>query len=206
MGAPVSWTGRSAAARVVEWRPSQPTTRAAWISTGPLGVLARTPSDAVVAFDEAGGLVLHEEVKGGEFGGVGGEEVEEVPLRHEGDELCVGGEMGEVGRWGSVWPPMTHGEAGDLLVRECEELVEEAELVEELERGGMDGVAAEVAEEVFVLFEHGDVDAGAGEEEAEHDAGGASADDAAGGLEGCGVGGCHGVGKGSKGLRWSQKD
>ena len=48
----------------------------------------------------------------------------------------------------------------------------------------MDGVAAEVAEEVFVFFEHGDVDAGAGEEEAEHDAGRASADDAGGGGEG----------------------
>ena len=54
--------------------------------------------------------------------------------------------------------------------------------MEELEGGGVDGVAAEVAEEVGVLFEDGDVDAGAGEEEAEHDAGGAAADDAAGGL------------------------
>ena len=73
------------------------------------------------------------------------------------------------------------GEAGDLGVRELQEAFEEAELVEELEGGGVDGVAAEVAEEVFVLFEDGDGDAGAGEEEAEHDAGGASADDADGG-------------------------
>ena len=67
-------------------------------------------------------------------------------------------------------------------MRELEEAVEQAELVEELEGGGMDGVAAEVAEEVGVLFEHGDGDAGAGEEIAEHDAGRASANDAAGGV------------------------
>ena len=47
----------------------------------------------------------------------------------------------------------------------------------------MDGVAAEVAEEVLVFFEDGDGDTLAGEEETEHDAGGASADDAAGGRE-----------------------
>ena len=41
-----------------------------------------------------------------------------------------------------------------------EEFVEEAEFVEEFERGGVDGVAAEVAEEVLVFFEDGDGDAG----------------------------------------------
>ena len=53
----------------------------------------------------------------------------------------------------------------------------------------MDGVAAEVAEEVGVFFEDDDVDAGAGEEEAEHHAGGAAADDAAGGVGFLGLGG-----------------
>ena len=47
----------------------------------------------------------------------------------------------------------------------------------------MDGVAAEVAEEVRVFFEDGDGDALAGQEVAEHDACRASADDAAGGRE-----------------------
>ena len=65
---------------------------------------------------------------------------------------------------------------------ESEEGLEEAELVEKFESGGMDGVAAEVAEEVFVLFEDSDVDALAGEEEAEHHASWASPDDAASGF------------------------
>ena len=43
MGAPVSWRGRWAEVRVVAWRPSQPMTREALISTGPAGVLAQTP-------------------------------------------------------------------------------------------------------------------------------------------------------------------
>jgi hypothetical protein len=74
-------------------------------------------------------------------------------------------------------------EVGDLLVREGEEGVEDAQLVNEIEGGGMDGVAAEVAEEVFVFFKYGDVDALTGEQEAEHDAGRSSADDAAGSGE-----------------------
>jgi hypothetical protein len=46
----------------------------------------------------------------------------------------------------------------------------------------VDGVAAEVAEEVFVFFEDGDMVAIAGEEEAEHHACGTSAHDAGGCL------------------------
>ena len=61
--------------------------------------------------------------------------------------------------------------------------------MEEFEGGGMDGIAAKVAEEIFVLFKDGDGDAGAGEEEAEHHAGGATADDAAGGGVRIGGGG-----------------
>ncbi len=73
-------------------------------------------------------------------------------------------------------------------MREFEEGLEEAELVHDAEGGGVDGVAAEVAVEVAVLFADDDVDALAGEEEGEDDAGGASADDADGGLEGFGHG------------------
>lgn len=61
--------------------------------------------------------------------------------------------------------------------------------MKEIERGGVDGVAAEVAEEVFVFLEDCDLDAGAGEEEAQHDARWASADDATGSGERVGVGG-----------------
>ena len=112
-----------------------------------------------------------------------GDEVEQIPLGHEGDELGVGGKAGEIDYRESL---VAEGDRqfADLAVTKGEEFVEEAQLVEEFERRGVDGVAAEVAEEVLVLFEDGDVDALAGEEEAEHHAGGTSANDAARGLGG----------------------
>ena len=89
--------------------------------------------------------------------------------------------MGEVGHE-ELATADGDGHSADLGVRELEEAVQKAEFVEELKGGGMDGVAAKVAEEVGVFFKDGDGDAGAGEEVAEHDAGGTSADDADGGL------------------------
>jgi len=68
-------------------------------------------------------------------------------------------------------------------VWDLEKLVEETELIEDFECGGMDGVAAEVAEEVGVFFKNCDSDALAREKVAEHDSGGTSSDDAAGGCE-----------------------
>ena len=70
-----------------------------------------------------------------------------------------------------------------LLVRQLEEFVEQAELVHHLERRGMDRVAAKVAQEVGVLLQHHDVDAGARQQEAEHHAGRPAADDAAARVE-----------------------
>jgi hypothetical protein len=49
----------------------------------------------------------------------------------------------------------------------------------------VNGVTAEIAEKIGVFFEDQDFDAGAGEKEAEHHAGGAASGDAAGGL--CGL-------------------
>ncbi len=140
------------------------------------GVGADAGGGAVV-LEEAGRLPSHAELEGGVARGLLGEEVEEIPLRHEGDELRVGGEVGEV-RHGEALAADDRGEAGDLGVRELEEAVEEAELVEALEGGGVDGVAAEVAEEVGVLFEHGDGKASAGEQQAEHHPCRTAADDA----------------------------
>ena len=71
-----------------------------------------------------------------------------------------------------------------LLMRQLEEFVEQAEFVDQLERRGMDGVAAEVAQEVLVLFQHDHVDAGPRQQEAEHHAGRPAAGDATGGVDG----------------------
>src|SRR5436190_10412814 len=66
-----------------------------------------------------------------------------------------------------------------LLVRKLEKRLEQTELVHELESRGMDGVAAEIAQEIRVLFQHGDVDAGPRQQQAEHHPGGAAAHHAA---------------------------
>jgi hypothetical protein len=47
----------------------------------------------------------------------------------------------------------------------------------------MDGVAAKVAEEVIVLFQHCDRDPGARQQVTQHDAGGSAADNATGGFQ-----------------------
>ena len=114
---------------------------------------------------------------------------EEVPLGHEADEFAVDREVGEVGD-GDGEVVDDGADFTELLVGDAEEIVEEAEFVDELEGGGVDGVATEVAEEVGVFFEDEGFDAGAGEEEGQDHACGAAAGDECGGW------GCIGVGIG----------
>ncbi len=106
---------------------------------------------AIGLLEETGRLPTHAEVEARVARGFLCEKVEEVPLGHERDELCMSWEVGEIGHGVGVIAEVGGG-ARDLGVRDGEEFVEQAELVENLECGGMDGVAAEVAEEVFVLF------------------------------------------------------
>ena len=62
-------------------------------------------------------------------------------------------------------------------MRPLKEALKHPELVEDLHRRGMDRVAAEIAEEVRVLFEDADVAAGPGEQQAGHHARWTAADD-----------------------------
>ena len=68
----------------------------------------------------------------------------------------------------------------DLLVRKGKEFGQESELVDQLQRRWVDGVAAEITEEVRMLLEHHHVDAGAGEQEPQHHAGGSAPGDTTG--------------------------
>ena len=56
------------------------------------------------------------------------------------------------------------GDSIDPGVANFEELVEQAEFVHQLQRRGMDGIAAKIAEEVLVLFEYGDGESGPGQQ------------------------------------------
>ena len=66
-----------------------------------------------------------------------------------------------------------------LLVRQLEKLLQQAKLVHQLQRRGMDGVAAEIAQEISVLLQHDDIDAGARQQQTQHHAGRTAANDAA---------------------------
>src|SRR5580692_6763338 len=120
-------------------------------------------------------------------------EIQEVPLGHERNELAMRWQMRKIGN--------THLEIFDqgsncrqLLMWALQEAVEDAKLVHQFERRGMNRVAAKIAKKVRMLFEHLDLYSGAGEKKAEHHAGRSSAHDAATSPHGLGmgIGGMHG--------------
>ena len=89
-------------------------------------------------------------------------------------------------QWVGKWREIDHhqvlgadlsGQRLDLLVRQLEEFVEQAELVHQFERRRVHGVAAEIAKEIGMLFQHHDIDAGARQKKAEHHPGRPAAGD-----------------------------
>jgi hypothetical protein len=134
--------------------------------------------DTIVFDEEIGDFGFHLQVELRIRLGFGGNEIEEIPLGHEADEFAVRGEMGEIGDgYGEI--VNDRADRGDFLMGDAQKFLEQAELVHEFEGGGMDGVAAEIAEKVGVFFEDGDFDSGAGEKKTKNHAGGAAANDAA---------------------------
>src|SRR5208282_1028986 len=70
-------------------------------------------------------------------------------------------------------------ERAQFLMRSLQEFIEDAELIHDLERRRVDRIAAEVAQEVGMLFENQDSDPGSGQQQCQHHPGGAPSDDAA---------------------------
>ena len=153
----------------------------------PLRRLGLKAEHTAILHDEVGDARAHLEVKARIAARLLGEEIEKVPLRHQSDEAAMRRQMREIGEGHALVTDLTR-ERAHLLMRALEEIVENAELVHDLERRGMDGVAAEIAQEIGVLLQHHDIDAGAGQQEAQHHAGRAAAGD---GALGCYGSGCH---------------
>jgi hypothetical protein len=137
----------------------------------------------VVFYEQIGDFRFHVQVKLRISFGLLRDEIQEIPLGHEADEFTVHRKMGKITD-GDGKVVDGGSDLQKLLMRDAQEMLEEAEFVHEFEGGWVDGVAAEIAEEVGVFFEDEDFDASAGEEETEHHAGGAASCDAAGGLRG----------------------
>ena len=107
-----------------------------------------------------------------------GEEIEKIPLRHQRDVFAVRRQMRQIEHPQPLIADL-HGKPLDLLMRQLEEFIEQPELVHEFERGRMNGVAAEIAEEIGVLLQHDDIHPGARQEKAEHHSGRSAPGDAA---------------------------
>src|SRR5205807_3952287 len=125
-----------------------------------------------------GHLGTHSETESRIGGRLASQKAQEVPLGHEGDELAARREMTEVGD--RERPITAHRlEFVEFLVWKGEKIVEETQVVHDLQSGGVQGVATEVAEEVAVFFEHGDLHSSTGQQEAEHHARRTATSDAA---------------------------
>src|SRR6266851_4103754 len=147
MGAPMFSTVRPERSRTVEFRPSAPTTNSARTSSSPVGDLARTPATRPASSIS--------------------------PVT----SVCIlRRDVGHIAHHDFL-VPYPRADLADLLMRPLQKLLKQTELVHRFERRGMDGVAAEVAQEVSMLLENQDLDPGPREEEAEHHASRATACD-----------------------------
>src|SRR3546814_9577414 len=90
-----------------------------------------------------------------------------MPLWHQRDVRRGDGQVAEIGDRDRL-PRDTRVDDGQFHMIAFEQLTQQPEFVEELERRGMDRVAPEIAEEIGVLFEHDRLDPGARERSEEH--------------------------------------
>ncbi|MOA25540.1 hypothetical protein D3C78_1462710 [compost metagenome] len=70
-------------------------------------------------------------------------------------------------------------------MRQCQQLLQQAKLIHDFQGRRVNGIAAKVAQEIGVLFQHYDLYPRPGQQIAEHQPGGATANDAAGGSVRC---------------------
>src|SRR4051812_31893150 len=68
-------------------------------------------------------------------------------------------------------------ESGDSLMRQPKKFLEQSQLVHQLERGGMNRVAAEIAVEIPMLFQDDNLHARAGQQVTGHHSGRPATDD-----------------------------
>jgi hypothetical protein len=94
-------------------------------------------------------------------------EVEEVPLRHHGDERCRSVEVRQIGDGPLASGDMQPGLV-DPVVRPLQESLQHSKLVEDLHGRGMDGVAPEIAKKIGMLLKHLNPATGAREQQSGH--------------------------------------
>src|SRR5262249_48679026 len=140
------------------------------------------PNDASILVDQISDFSVHQQTKCGIALRPHSEEVQEVPLRHHGDKFASRRQMREVGAYDLFIVELDLHPA-QFLMRETQELIEHPQLMQQLQRGRMDGVTAKITEEIPVLFQDYHLNAGTGEEQPNHHSGGAATDNTTGGSD-----------------------
>lgn len=131
------------------------------------------PGDLFALPQHTGDFVFGEQSEAGLFGGGLSKQVEQVPLRHHRDMAVTPAKPGKVRQQqlfavGCGEPDVLHPGLGKRI-----ETVEEPEVLQQAQRGGMDSIAAEIPQEVGVLLQHSHLDAGSGQQQPQHQTGGA---------------------------------
>src|SRR5438876_6116392 len=86
---------------------------------------------------------------------VTGEKIKKIPLGHERDEFATRGKFSEISDRHDL--AINHSlQLAHFLMRLFQELVEQPELMHQLERRWMNGVAAKITVEISVFFEDSD--------------------------------------------------
>jgi len=124
-----------------------------------VGSLHPNTSDALLVEDQIDHLVLHMEAKRREAFGFSGEKVQKIPLRHESDKFAVRRQTREI-RHRSEVTIEDSAQLGHFLMRQLQKLIEQSELVHEIERPRMNGIATKIAIEIGMPFQHHHIDAG----------------------------------------------
>ena len=117
-----------ARSRRVEWRPSHADDEVGADIERPVRRRRAHAGHAAAFLDQIGRFGLHAQMKARIALAVRGEEVEEVPLRHQRDELAARRQMAEVHE-GELLAPNAPPSVRASGVRQLEEFVEQAELV-----------------------------------------------------------------------------
>src|SRR5216110_972448 len=100
----------------------------------------------IVLYQQIDDLGFHVQLETWKTLRMAGQKIQEIPLRHKGDELATCGEFGEVSDRHDL--PVNHGaQFSHFLMRLFQEFIEQPKLVHQFQGGGMDGVAAEITKE-----------------------------------------------------------
>ena len=128
-----------------------------------LSVPRTDPDDAAVLRDRLGPQAFQPQREAGMTPRCGRDEIEKLPLRHQRDKGCGHAQLREI-REIEPMPGDSRADATQLLVRPIEQFVEQPQFRKHAQRRGVDGVAAEIAQEVAMFFEHRRRQPGAGEQ------------------------------------------